>query len=448
MNWERRAKFNSWMFIFSYIVMGVLSGVALDTMVTFLDGSTVTQGIAASMSIIMGIGFYGGAVMLLIIPKFGYKKVLACSPIAFILGMILITKIKSVAIVAISASIVMIGVCMFDAILAPYLTCYTTEENREKIFSTTLWTNIAGMIVGTWSGGLLITYRFGKRLGISYDQAKVLTEKIKSFTPIELQAYLGGHKDVLLIFAVIAILCLLPILLIKEIPEDYKKIKKQNTTNEKKNWKAFLNKYIVMFVVFAFLIRLGASLITPYFSVFLSRMGIDRATTSALISYQYFSMVIFIMISPWIVKYIGRVMTLGGLALVSIPFMLIIANGAAFGSHMVIAVGLGLFLRSGFMNAAQPVQQALPMEFVTKEARPAYNAVIYVVQGLGQVIAGLIGKEFIFNLPNGYGKAYYITGTIYVIASILLLVIYTKKYNRPSQKENEELFQEESPAIE
>ncbi|WP_297408087.1 MFS transporter, partial [uncultured Cetobacterium sp.] len=171
-------------------------------------------------------------------------------------------------------------------------------------------------------------------------------------------------------------------------------------------------------------------------------------TTSALISYQYFSMVIFIMVSPWIVKYIGRVMTLGGLALVSIPFMLIIANGAAFGSHMVIAVGLGLFLRSGFMNAAQPVQQALPMEFVTKEARPAYNAVIYVVQGLGQVIAGLIGKEFIFNLPNGYGKAYYITGTIYVIASILLLVIYTKKYNRPSQKENEELFQEESPAIE
>ncbi|SJZ86959.1 Major Facilitator Superfamily protein [Cetobacterium ceti] len=441
MDLEKRAKFNSWMFIFAYIVMGVLSGVVLDTMVTFLDSSTATKGIAASMSIIMGVGFYGGAIMLLIIPKFGYKKVLACSPIAFIIGMVLITKIRSVAIIAISASIVMIGVCMFDAILSPYLTCYTTEENREKIFSTTLWTNIAGMIVGTWSGGFMITYRFAKRLGLSYGQGKLLTEKIKTFSPIELQAYMGAHRDALLTYAFVAILCLIPILFIKEIPEDYRRVKKATNINEKKDWKAFLNKYIVMFVVFAFLIRLGASLITPYFSVFLSRMGIDRATTSALISYQYLSMVVFIMISPWIVKHIGRVMTLGGLALVSVPFMLIIANGALFGSHMVIAVGLGLFLRSGFMNAAQPVQQALPMEFVTKEARPAYNSVIYIVQGLGQVIAGLIGKEFIFNLPNGYGKAYYITGTIYIIASILLLVVYTKKYNRPPKKEETSILE-------
>lgn len=442
MNLEKRAKFNSWMFILSYIVMGVLGGVTLDTMVTFLDSSVATQEIAASMSILMGIGFYGGAIMLLIIPKFGYKKVLICSPIAFIAGMILITQLQSTMVIAISAAIVMIGVCMFDAILSPYLTCYTTEENRERIFSTTLWTNIAGMILGTWSGGIMITYRFAHRLGISFEQAKSSTEKISSFTPIELQAYIGAHKDALLIYAIVGILCLIPLLLIKELPEDYRKVKTNTSNKEKKNWKAFLNKYIVMFVVFAFLIRLGASLITPYFSVFLSRMGIDRATTSALISYQYLAMVLFIMVSPWIVKHIGRVMALGGLALVSIPFMLIIANGAIFGSHMILAVGAGLFFRSGFMNAAQPVQQALPMEFVSKEARPVYNSIIFIMQGLAQVIAGFVGKEFIFKLNNGYGKAYYITAVIYIIASILLIVVYTKKYNRPSIKselKNEEV---------
>lgn len=436
MEMEKRSSFNSWMFIIAYIFMGVLGGVALDTMVTFLDASAATKGIAASMSIIMGIGFYGGAALLLIVPKLGYKKVLAFSPIAFIGGTLLITKSSSVMLVAIAASVIMIGVCMFDAILSPFLSCYTTEENREKIFSTTLWTNILGMIAGTWSGGKLISHRFASRLGIGYTEAKTLTEKIADFNPTQLQAYIGAHKDALLIYAVVAAMTLVPILLIKEIPQDYKKVKKE--TKEKMNWKAFLNKYIVLFVLFAFLIRLGASLITPYFSVFLSRMGIDRATISSLISYQYFAMVMFIFVSPWIVKKLGRVVSLGGLALVSIPFMLVIANGAAFGSHMVMAVGTGLFLRSGFMNAAMPVQQALPMEFVSKEARPAYNAVIYVAQGIAQVVAGVLGKQFIFSLQNGYGKAYYVTGVIYIIASVMLLVVFTKKYNRPENKKQAE----------
>ncbi|CAM2919905.1 MFS transporter [Hathewaya histolytica] len=429
MEFDKRSKFNSWMFIIAYIFMGILSGVALDTMVTFLDASTATKEIAASMSIIMGVGFYGSAALLLIISRLGYKKVLIFSPIAFIIGTFLLTKSQSVAIIAVAASVIMISICMFDAILSPFLSCYTSEENREKIFSTTLWTNIVGMVFGTWSGGKLIANRFASRLGIGYNEAKGLTEKIAEFNPSQLQAYIGAHRDALLLYAIFAVMAIIPLFLIKEIPEDYRKVKKDK--KEKINWNAFLNKYIILFVVFSFMVRLGAALITPYFSVFLSRMGIDRATISSLISYQYFAMVLFIFVSPWVVKKIGRVTTLGGLALISIPFMLIIANGAAFGSHMVMAVGIGLFLRSGFMNASQPVQQALPMEFVTKEARPAYNAVIYVAQGLAQVVAGVLGKQFIFKLPNGYGKAYYVTAVIYTIASIMLIVVFTKKYNRP-----------------
>ncbi|MFX0548128.1 MFS transporter [Hathewaya histolytica] len=430
---DKRFKRNSWMFIIAYIFMGILGGVSLDTMVTFLDASSATKGIAASMSIIMGIGFYGGAALLLIVPKLGYKKVLAFSPISIVIGIFLITKVESVPVVAIAASVIMIGVCMFDAILSPFLSCYTLEEERERVFSTTLWTNIAGMVFGTWSGGKLIANRFASRLNVDYAQAKALTSKIAEFNPEQLSAYIGAHKDALLIYAGVAVITLIPILFIKEIDADYKKVKKEK--KEKINWNAFFNKYIILYIVFAFLIRLGASLITPYFSVFLSRMGIDRATISSLISYQYFAMVLFIFVSPWVVKKIGRVISLGGLALISIPFMLLIANGAAFGSRMVMAVGIGLFLRSGFMNAAQPVQQALPMEFVNKEARPAYNAVIYVAQGLAQVIAGVLGKQFLFSKPNGYSIAYYVTGTIYAIAAIMLLVVFTKQYNRPKAKE-------------
>ncbi len=111
--------------------------------------------------------------------------------------------------------------------------------------------------------------------------------------------------------------------------------------------------------------------------------------------------------------------------------MMIIANGAAFGAYKVLAVGVGLFLRSGFMNASQPVQQSLPMEFVGKELRPAYSSVIFVVQGAAQFIAGGLGMKFLFSRPDGYTIAYYVTASIYIVASIMLLTVFYKRYNRP-----------------
>nr|WP_232786123.1 hypothetical protein [Lactobacillus crispatus] len=35
-----------------------------------------------------------------------------------------------------------------------------------------------------------------------------------------------------------------------------------------------------------------------------------------------------------------------------------------------------------------------------------------------------------FNTQDGYANAYYIAAVIYVIASVLLLVFFAKKYNR------------------
>ncbi|MEG2789194.1 MAG: MFS transporter, partial [Romboutsia sp.] len=119
--------------------------------------------------------------------------------------------------------------------------------------------------------------------------------------------------------------------------------------------------------------------------------------------------------------------------LLSIPFMLIIANGKVFGGTMVLAVGAGLFFRSGFMNCANPIMNSLPMEFVDKNTRPAYNSLIFVAGGVTSIIAGQFTKLFLFKLPGGYSKAYYITAVIYSLAAILLLVVYTKKYNRHGQ---------------
>ena len=65
-------------------------------------------------------------------------------------------------------------------------------------------------------------------------------------------------------------------------------------------------------------------------------------------------------------------MTLGGVAMLSVPFMLLIANGDRFGQFMVPVVGVALFMRSGLINLSSPVDSALSMELVPRQLRPAF----------------------------------------------------------------------------
>jgi MFS family permease len=277
---------------------------------------------------------------------------------------------------------------------------------------------------------------------MSKAQATALTEHVDKLSPSMMHQYILAQSDVLLMFAVVAALSLIPLLFIKEIPSDYKAETTKKQEKKKFDWSIFTNKYVVYWLVYYALIRFGASLICPFFSVYLNKfVGIDRATTSMLVSFQQIAMVIFIMASPLITKKCGQVISLGGLGLLSIPFMLLIANGKAFGGGAVAVVGLALFMRSGLMNAANPIMNALPMEFVSKELRPAYNSAIFVAGSLTAIIAGYFTKGFLFKTNSGYNVAYYITAVIYTIASVLLIMVYKKKYNRP--KENDEEMLEE-----
>lgn len=61
-----------------------------------------------------------------------------------------------------------------------------------------------------------------------------------------------------------------------------------------------------------------------------------------------------------------------------------------------------------------------------------FNALmsIMIAYAIVGVIDGLFTEFYLFNTPNGYANAYYIAAVIYVIASVLLLVFFAKKYNR------------------
>ena len=80
---------------------------------------------------------------------------------------------------------------------------------------------------------------------------------------------------------------------------------------------------------------------------------------------------IFLLFTPAVVRKFGQIVTLGGVALLSVPFMLLIANGDKFGQFTVPVVGVALFMRSGLINLSSPVDSALSMELVPDRLRPA-----------------------------------------------------------------------------
>lgn len=429
----KRFNFNSWVYIVSYAFMGLMSGVAFDVLVTFLQQVNIST--ASSIATYMGISSFVCAAMLLLVPKLGYKKIILAGPIMIIIALVAISYVDVNFIYPIATLAIFVGVTLFDVVLPPYLTAYTTEDDRTKVFSRAMYINVIGMTLATWFGGSISVIRLASRLGISSSQASQLTANLKAMSSHQLHEFILAQRDVLLMFVVIAALSLIPLLFIKEKKQDY-----YEETHEKRkfDWSIFKNKYVLLWLLYFAMIRFGASLIVPYFSVFLNNeLGISRATTSHLVSYQYFAMVIFLVISPWVVKKLGNVIALGGLAILSTPFMLIIANGKIFGSAMVFAVGAGLFFRSGFMNCANPIMNSLPMEFVSKNTRPAYNSLIFVAGGVTSIIAGQFTRLFLFKIPGGYSKAYYITAVIYILAAILLITVYTKKYNRHGHDEKE-----------
>ena len=75
----RRFNSNSWIFIISYAFMGLMSGVAFDVLVTFLQQVHIST--ASSFSLFMGVSNFVCAAILILAPKFGYKKLIITGPV-------------------------------------------------------------------------------------------------------------------------------------------------------------------------------------------------------------------------------------------------------------------------------------------------------------------------------------------------------------------------------
>jgi MFS family permease len=176
--------------------------------------------------------------------------------------------------------------------------------------------------------------------------------------------------------------------------------------------------------------RFAASLIVPNVSIYLTDIGVDRATVSILGMLQYVAILIFMPFSAKIAERIGQVNTIAFICFISVPFMFILGNGYNYGSGVEIIIGAALFFRAGLANTAAPATNSLTMELVPKSHRPLFASLVFVTQGIAQISAGFFTKYYLFNTAHGYANAYYYAAILYTFAHVMLLAVFSKKYNR------------------
>lgn len=353
--------------------------------------------------------------------------------------MVSVIILDSSAIFSISTLLALVGIQLHYVILSPYIATYTNSQNKIRWYTKAYYMGYVGYFLTTLLGGAITVKMFSLRAGETYAKAKILTKYISDMTPTIKSAYLQGNKDVLLVTAIISILAVIPVILIREEKADYclKENKVSFIEQIRDIFRAITGRYPIIYIIYWALVSFGMGLFSSYYTVFLNRnLHIDKVTSSQLVSLSYIAIVVFMLFTPIVVKKCGQIVTLGGVALLSVPFMLIIANGDKFGSYTVPVVGISLFIRAGLMNLSSPVDSSLSMELVPDKYRPAYASALNFVAGLSSIASGIFTGKFLFITQEGYRTAYYIAALIYVIACVILL-LGLWKYNRNTGKEGD-----------
>lgn len=423
---QKRYSYNCTAFITIYAIVGVLNGLMYDALVTYL--MSVSPAAARGIASYMGAATFAASFLAILALRYGYKRLMLLAAVCMTAALAAISFLRNSWLISMALLLLMTGTTLFDVMLAPFLAAYSDNVKRTSIFTRASFFGVVGLILGTSLGGPLIVWIFSMKLNISYYSAMVLTKNTGALSLEQQLCYIGSNRAVIMVFAAISILMLIPVILVKEAPGDHKNEAAAKPSGSSGIW-GLLNKYVLVFLAYAVIARFGAALIAPQVSVYLTKIGINRASISLLSTLQYVAILVFMAFSPRLVARLGQVRAIVALCIASIPFMLILANGNSYGNGVEFIIGTALFFRAGLSNAATPAVNSLTMDLVPKSYRPLYASLVFVMQSIAQILAGIFAGYFLYGTANGYAYAYYYAAVLYVAAHMLLLIFFSKKYN-------------------
>lgn len=441
--WDQRCKWNCFTYIIIYGLLGAVTGITNNAMLSYYD--IVAPNLVTGLNIYSAISSILLAVVILSIHRWGYKKILLIAPPVTIISLIatIVTHNQAIIIIAYIVSSVSIGI--YDMVYPLMFTVYVPRKIRTKLFTTVMSTNLITQSILTFLGGKMVVWFFAKLQHLTYLTASHLSGNQNSMHGTILANYTQAYRLVILVAVLFNVIAFFIAFFLKEKPEDYRDTDvdtPESKLDSFRNMKQILsNKTIIMWIVYLSLIQFGASLVTPYFPIYLNNyLHIDRGVTATINTLQTASMFIGYMVAPFLEKKLGAIVSIASTTLACIPLMILMANGRSFGTGAVLAVVIGtiLFLRSGIANASMPIQQELQMIFVDKDLRPAFSSLLTLISAGVGIINGLFTQFYLLKTMAGYAHGYYIAAVLYVIGAILLLTFFKKKYNHSMENSSEE----------
>ena len=433
-NWNPRYKHNVIVYLWIYCILGSVTGITNDAALSYYK--------IVAPHLISGLNIFNAAtailmsVMIATVHKWGYRKILLILPpmTAIFMALTCITTNQIIIMIAYTISWTAIGV--YDLMYPLMWTSYVPGKIRTKMFSTVMIVNLITQTICTFLGGKAVVWFVGLIIGIHYHEASVLSGKSEMLTGQTLADYTNSYRILLYITAAVTMLAFVLALFIHDVPRDYRSTaddKEPSREEKMAMYKKLLSKKTLMWIVYIAGIQLGARLVAVYVPIYLnSYLHIPRDVTSTINTFVQAAMLIGYFFAPFLEKKMGAIVSVAAGTLTCVPVMLLLANGRRLGSGTVlfVIVGLLLFLRTGLANATMPIQQEVQMVIVDKDLRPAFTGVVQIAYAVVGVIDGLFTEFYLFTTQDGYANAYYIAAVIYVIASVLLLVFFAKKYNR------------------
>ena len=303
---DRREKRNLLLFILSYLLNNLVSGILYDTYVNYLQ--EVSVGIATSFWAFYGYATFISAAMLLFVPRLGYKKLLLFCAVSCAAALFSVVLVPSESICYLATLFSLVGVQMHFIMLSPYVAAYTGSLKDKSIdwYTRAYYTGYIGYFLTTYLGGVFTVKMFSLRAGIGYGEAKEITAYISEASEALRQAYIRGNEDVLLIVGGSSLLAIVPVLLMDERKEDYLEAHHERKSFREKTGEVLSllwNKDAMTYLVYWALISFAMGLFTSYFTVFLNRnLHMDKPTASLLVSISYLAIVIFMLFTPWCVR--------------------------------------------------------------------------------------------------------------------------------------------------
>lgn len=383
---------NSKIFLLShcFVTVGLgIFGVIFNLYILELGFSTAFLGVLIATELLFSAAFLfpGGAIS----DRIGRKNTLLISTAFMILSIVLIGVFTDKYILLLANSMRGMSTSLINVVIAPFMMEQSSTYERMHLFSVDAASRSFSRMVGSLIGGLLPAVFALKGV-----------EKAAQF------------QFTLLAAGFFTFTAFLPLLFIREGNNQLKPAHTGSLFAEKRT---FVGKY----VFYSVLIGFGAGVIVPFFNVYFSQvLHATAAQIGLMFSAGELSMAIASLVLPLVVRRYGKVGAVVITQLLSIPFLLLITVSDTLGPSFV-----GYFFRTTLMNMSSPAQQNSYMENIPSHERGKANSISQFGSTVSRALGSNMGGYLLAS--GSFSLAFQITGTIYVVATMLFWTFFKKK---------------------